>query len=503
MELNNEQVIYSSEKCKITKGEYNGKQCIKKTGNFSREAINVIARINSPYIPRIYEVGEDYIITEYADGIDLSAAKIFPKNVPEIALELCAALEELHKNGVIHRDIKPSNIILGNDGHIKLIDFDAARIKKTAVDKDTVFIGTDGFAPPEQFGFTQTDERSDIYAFGVTIKLLLGENFKRAPYKYVIEKCVRFNPEQRYKSIGAVKSALVRRRIMPLIGSICAVVLLVGVTLIVLNLTIESDKLPVGNGKGDNSLENAFPMDNERFYSVDWDLLTLPENFPRLSDKVSFFYYTDGDPAKDNHRTYCLAWNVMTYDETVTIANTLHDWLGYGSNFFANRHDDDTIEWSMGNDDFEIYVLWGTIAVSYTWINIVPKGDNNKQPPINLDISDPTVTEYGKRPVEWESTDTLGFLPKLTDMVSNMECDNSSYTINWDYMKIEELESVISKISGSFDSEYELIMHFSNSFFVWTFEGNINDARRKIDIRYFTKYSSEHGKSPQVQITAE
>ena len=169
MDLNNEEVTYSSEKCKIIKGEYNGKQCIKKTGNFSREAVNAITRINSPYIPHIYEIGDDYIISEYFDGIDLSKSKISPKNVLSIALELCDALAELHKNSVIHRDIKPSNIILCGDGHIKLIDFDAARIKKIAADKDTAFIGTDGFAPPEQFGFTQSDELSDIYAFGVPI----------------------------------------------------------------------------------------------------------------------------------------------------------------------------------------------------------------------------------------------------------------------------------------------------------------------------------------------
>ena len=131
MELENTTVIHSSEKCEIALGEWNGKQYIKKTGGFSREAVEKIAGINSPYIARIVEIGDDHIITEYADGGDLSKVKLPPKQVFNVALELCDALRFLHENDVIHRDIKPSNIIFCNDDHIKLIDFDAARIKAT------------------------------------------------------------------------------------------------------------------------------------------------------------------------------------------------------------------------------------------------------------------------------------------------------------------------------------------------------------------------------------
>lgn len=220
MELKNTRTIYSSENSEIVLGEFEGRNFIKKTGKFSRSAVMKIMGTNSPFISKIFEIGENYIITEYAEGNDLSKTKLPPKRVYDVALEMCSALMSLHEENVIHRDIKPSNIILCDNGHIKLIDFDAARVKKPVTDKDTRFVGTDGFAPPEQYGFTQTDERSDIYALGVTIKLLLGESFSRAHYRHVIEKCTRFNPEQRYRSVKAVRLALLRHKPLP---TICAV----------------------------------------------------------------------------------------------------------------------------------------------------------------------------------------------------------------------------------------------------------------------------------------
>ena len=89
--------------------------------------------------------------------------------------ELCEVLVFLHGYGIIHRDIKPSNLLLAPDGHIRLIDFDAAREGKPSADNDTRLLGTRGYAPPEQYGFAQTDSRADIYAAGVTMKQLLGK----------------------------------------------------------------------------------------------------------------------------------------------------------------------------------------------------------------------------------------------------------------------------------------------------------------------------------------
>lgn len=268
MEFENIRTIHSSEKSEIVLGESDGKQYIKKTGGFSREAVEKIAETNSPYIARIAEIGEDYIITEYADGGDLSKIKLPPKQVFDIALKLCAALRSLHENNIIHRDIKPSNIILCSDGHIKLIDFDAARIKKSVSDKDTRFVGTDGFAPPEQYGFSQTDERSDIYAFGVTIKLLLGKSYDSSPYKRVIEKCIRFNPDERYGSVKAVKAALLWSRFVPIAailllgGAVCAALI------VFMNYQINSDNPEL---ESDHNIESSLESDIESYYISNTD----------------------------------------------------------------------------------------------------------------------------------------------------------------------------------------------------------------------------------------
>ncbi len=84
---------------------------------------------------------------------------------------------------MIHRDIKPQNIIMDKTGRIKLIDFGISRVFQESAKNDTVYFGTKEFSPPEQYGFSQTDNRSDIFSFGVVLCwLLTGEaNIEKAP----------------------------------------------------------------------------------------------------------------------------------------------------------------------------------------------------------------------------------------------------------------------------------------------------------------------------------
>lgn len=237
MKLENTEVIYSSEKCEILCCESTeGKRYIRKNKGIDSQTAELLIQVNSPYIARLVEYGKDYTISEYAEGVPLTEAHITPDRIPQIFIELCEGLSALHKARIIHRDIKPSNIILGDDGHVKLIDFDAARTLKPAADKDTVFVGTDGFAPPEQYGFTQTDQRSDIYALGITMKVLLGEDYHHSRYRRIIEKCTRFSPEYRYKSMDKVRHAVILSRYSGAIigasaglaAAICFVVILAG-----------------------------------------------------------------------------------------------------------------------------------------------------------------------------------------------------------------------------------------------------------------------------------
>lgn len=88
-------------------------------------------------------------------------------------LQLGNALVDVHKRGIIHRDIQPKNIIITNEGTLKLIDFDIAREEKKDANQDTNLFGTVGYASPEQYGFAQTDCRSDIYSVGVLMREML------------------------------------------------------------------------------------------------------------------------------------------------------------------------------------------------------------------------------------------------------------------------------------------------------------------------------------------
>ncbi|MBQ6298524.1 MAG: serine/threonine protein kinase [Selenomonadaceae bacterium] len=151
---------------------------------------------------------ETVIVEEFIQGENLFERKklLSESEAREILLQLCDGLKELHAQKIIHRDIKPSNLILQGE-KIRLIDFDAARIFKADKDVDTKLLGTKGYAPPEQYGSGQTDQRSDIYSLGVTIKNLLGENCGER-LKDILDRCTEYDPKNRFQSVDELKEAL-------------------------------------------------------------------------------------------------------------------------------------------------------------------------------------------------------------------------------------------------------------------------------------------------------
>ncbi len=174
------------------------------------------------------------IIEEYIQGISLVEAGLSESSLLTAMKELCDVLGFLHKRGILHRDIKPSNILLANDGHIRLIDFDAARTVKEQMSRDTTLLGTRGYAPPEQYGFSQTDERADIYAFGITFRQLLEKSAHKKRYKKIIQKCTYLNPDERYSSMDQVKKALAftyAKNLQILIATLLLILLLLFLTL--------------------------------------------------------------------------------------------------------------------------------------------------------------------------------------------------------------------------------------------------------------------------------
>ena len=193
-------------------------------------------------------------VCEYVEGqpLDelLSSGKTFPiTELRRIISQLCNAVEQLHRYGIIHRDVTPKNVILDENLHLTLIDFDISRKFSGNREQDTTLYGTEGFAPPEQYGFRETGFTADIYALGVIMKLLLNTCPDCPPAQEVMlrkiaAKCTRFVPDKRYRSAGAVRRAAVRSRfVVPAGISVASLAVLVGV-LAVLSLRNYGENMP-------------------------------------------------------------------------------------------------------------------------------------------------------------------------------------------------------------------------------------------------------------------
>lgn len=173
-----------------------------------------------PLIPRILhcieEDGETLVVEEYVQGESLldrigRKAYLSEREAGNILLQLCDGLAPIHAQGIVHRDIKPSNLILQSGGIVRLIDFDAARTVKEHSGEDTMHLGTKGYAPPEQFGYGQTDARSDIYSIGITLRESMPEGYGGYLAK-VFARCTEIDPDRRYRNVQTLRRAVALRR---------------------------------------------------------------------------------------------------------------------------------------------------------------------------------------------------------------------------------------------------------------------------------------------------
>lgn len=198
---------------------------------------NLMKKLDHPTLPRIVDIIDTnntvYIVMDYIEGESLNKVLDNYGAQPQEAViewgkQLSEVLDYLHTRvpPVIYRDMKPANIMLKPDGTVRLIDFGIAREYKEGKAGDTTSIGTRGYAAPEQFGDKgQTDARTDIYSFGVTLyHLVTGKNPAEPPYEiypirhwnpnlssgleWLIQKCTQLNPKDRYQSCAEVTYVL-------------------------------------------------------------------------------------------------------------------------------------------------------------------------------------------------------------------------------------------------------------------------------------------------------
>ncbi|MBE2197727.1 MAG: protein kinase [Anaerolinea sp.] len=204
---------------------------------FRREA-QLLATLKHPNLPTVsdsfHDQGKEYLVMDYVAGETLAqklkqnGGRPLPTaDVLNWAAQLCDVLDYLHHRPqpIIFRDLKPGNIMINNDGQVKLIDFGIARLFKAGQAKDTAAFGTDGYAPPEQYGQGQTDARSDVYALGATLHhLLTGRDPGVEPFKFpplrqlnsgvdtavagIIMRALQTNPAQRWPDMAAFRAAL-------------------------------------------------------------------------------------------------------------------------------------------------------------------------------------------------------------------------------------------------------------------------------------------------------
>ena len=155
--------------------------------------MRTIGSLNHPNIVTAYDAREvdglAVLVTQYIDGLNLSQIlerrnRLTVADACKIVVEVCAALEYCHTQGLIHRDIKPSNIMVDQEGHVWLLDLGLARFQGDEQDSEFTktgqAVGTADYVAPEQIHHSrQVDLRTDIYGLGCTLfKLLTG----RAPY---------------------------------------------------------------------------------------------------------------------------------------------------------------------------------------------------------------------------------------------------------------------------------------------------------------------------------
>jgi Flp pilus assembly protein TadD len=179
---------------------------------FEREA-RAVAALNHPHICTLYDVGPNYLVMEWIEGVPLRGP-LSQQETLRFANEICDALDHAHQRGIIHRDLKPSNILVTHQG-IKLLNFGLAsgEVAHPALGPTDA---RPAYMAPEQLAGKPADVRSDIYAAGcVLYEMLMGRRIvedrrpvQPAALEKVLQKCLERDPAARYQSAGELKQAL-------------------------------------------------------------------------------------------------------------------------------------------------------------------------------------------------------------------------------------------------------------------------------------------------------
>jgi beta-lactam-binding protein with PASTA domain/predicted Ser/Thr protein kinase len=220
---------------------------------FRREAQSA-ASLNHPSIVAVFDTGEErtedgtssYIVMEYVEGRTLrqvldAEGRLLPQRALEITAQVCSALDEAHRAGIVHRDVKPGNVMLTPAGEVKVMDFGIARAMTgltSTMTQTAAVIGTAHYLSPEQARGEHVDARSDVYSTGCLLYELLtgsppfvGDSAISVAYQHVREdpvppsrvdpdvptavdaivlKAMAKNPANRYQSAAELRADIDR-----------------------------------------------------------------------------------------------------------------------------------------------------------------------------------------------------------------------------------------------------------------------------------------------------
>lgn len=198
-----------------------GKDMVVRSFPSAVPAYEKLYTINAAHLPLVYDVipldDGQIVLEEFIEGISvaqmLECHRYTYRQAKKIISPLCDALAVLHQNGLVHRDVKPDNVMLATSGRVVLIDFNIARQISSAKAKDTAVMGTVGYVSPEQLGVAQSDARTDIYALGVFLNVLVtgkhpSECIAKGKVGKIVRRCTSVNPDERYQTTKKLKTAL-------------------------------------------------------------------------------------------------------------------------------------------------------------------------------------------------------------------------------------------------------------------------------------------------------
>ena len=213
-------VVYKAEDTKLERpvalkfppGHLLGNQDVRR--RFEREA-KAAAALSHPNVCRVYEIdeveGKTFLAMELVEGesLDKKIARgpLKLDDALSIAQQVAKGLEAAHKRGIVHRDIKPENIMVGEDGHVTIMDFGLAQLTEASrLTRTDETLGTVAYMSPEQTEGSGTDHRTDIWSLGVVLyEMITGQQ----PFKGDYDKAVMYSIlNEEHEPITAVRAGV-------------------------------------------------------------------------------------------------------------------------------------------------------------------------------------------------------------------------------------------------------------------------------------------------------